>query len=157
MKLERPKLERPKLERVQLDKPARLARPAKGMVHPAFDSLFNPAIPNPLDGVEYPGTLEGDAKAEVSAALAAILAERKLKRDAYRLMADTEYWVCLCFQSRAQKEEFLQKMGWLPLGDKYLDGLKVAEMAGLGIEPVDLPAPKGTTRTPKLLRTEVKK
>ena len=145
-----------KLERVKLARPAKLTRPAKGMVKPAFDSLFNPTIPNPLDALGYPGDLEEDARAEVSAALATILAERKQKRDAYRLMADTEYWCCICFQSRAQKEEFLQKMGWLPFGDKYLDGLKIAELAGLDIEPIDLPAPKGTTKTPKLLRTEVK-
>lgn len=30
----------------------------------------------------------------------------------FRDMCDTEYWFCVCFTSREQKEEFLKKSGW---------------------------------------------
>lgn len=39
---------------------------------------------------------------------------------------DTNYWFCLCFQTEAHKQEFLEKSGWGKVGDKYIDGLQVA-------------------------------
>ena len=39
---------------------------------------------------------------------------------------DSEYWVCFCFQTRAQKEEFLHAAKLIALGDKYIDGQKAA-------------------------------
>ena len=44
---------------------------------------------------------------------------------------DSEFWVAICFQTRAQKEEFLKKAKLLDLGDKYLDGMLVAEELGI--------------------------
>ena len=43
-------------------------------------------------------------------------------------ITDTEYWVCVVFQSREQKNEFLEKSGWAAkdLGDKYIDGMLLA-------------------------------
>jgi hypothetical protein len=49
----------------------------------------------------------------------------------YADATDSEYWVAFCFQTREQKEEFLQKLGLLDLGDKYLDGRAVAEKLGV--------------------------
>lgn len=40
---------------------------------------------------------------------------------------DSEFWFAICFQTREQKEEFLQALKLLDLGDKYLDGMKVAK------------------------------
>jgi len=150
-----------KLERkaVELGKSGGKLR-RKGVCPPVFDSLFGdaPAEPleNPLDSLEYPGDdVEADATAEVSEVLRTIIEERRARRDQYRLMVDTEYWVCLCFQSRQQKDEFLEAVGWVDLGDKYLNGLEVAGRMGVTIEPIDLPAREGTSKTPKLLRKEV--
>ena len=47
---------------------------------------------------------------------------------------DSEYWFAVCFQTREMKEEFLQKVGLLKLGDKYLDGLKVAKALGIQLD-----------------------
>lgn len=49
------------------------------------------------------------------------------------LVTDTEYWCCLCFETREQKEAILQALGLLELGDKYLDGRQVARK--LGVDP----------------------
>jgi hypothetical protein len=77
-----------------------------------------------------------------------------LERSPYRLLVDHEYWVCLCFQSRDQKEEFLAKAGWADLGEKYVDGLALAERLGVDVKPVPLTT-KVAPKSPKSLREEV--
>lgn len=43
----------------------------------------------------------------------------------FRDMCDTEYWFCVCFTSREQKEEFLKKIG-METDVKYIDGKDMA-------------------------------
>ena len=133
-------------KRLEIDKP-----------RVSFKTLLKPAdrIANPLDVIDYTSvTLEEAADGEISAALAAILEERKKKRDDYRLTADTGYWICLCFQSRAQKLEFLKRVGWDKMAEmeKYLDGLRCASSLGVEIEPIELPARTSKGKTPRILR-----
>lgn len=47
---------------------------------------------------------------------------------------DSEFWFSVCFQTREQKEEFLKKAGLFDIGDKYIDGLKVAAKMGINLE-----------------------
>lgn len=128
-----------------------------GEQRPVFDSLFGafPAepTPNPLAKLELDGSPEDRAEGEVSAVLQHILDEKKLRRDQYRTMLDHEFWVALCFQNREQKERFLELVGWTDLGDKYIDGLKVAERLDVPIEPENLPL-KDVRPAPKLLRRD---
>jgi hypothetical protein len=125
---------------------------------PSFNSLMgdHPAevADNPLDSLPDTGDLEGNTQAEISAALAFIIAEKKIRRDAYRVMVDHEYWVCVCFQSRDQKEEFLDKAKWRDLGEKYIDGLALAKRMRLDVQPIPLNA-KLPPKAPKSLREEV--
>jgi hypothetical protein len=44
---------------------------------------------------------------------------------------DSEYYICVCFQNRDQKEKFLRHMQWDKYGDKYLDGTQIALDHGL--------------------------
>lgn len=136
-----------------LVKPKPKAAPLKpGEKRPRFDSVFDPTgVPNPLDAIEYSGNLEADAKAEVSEALRAIIDQKRAMREVYRLTTDPEFWFAVCFQSREQKEEFLKLVGWVELGDKYLDGLKVAAALGVAIEPINLQT-LGAKPSPKMLR-----
>lgn len=128
-----------------------------GEQRPVFDSLFGafPAekIENPLDKIDLDGTPEERADAEVSAALQHILDEKQKRRDQYRTMVDHEFWVAICFQNRDQKERFIELMGWTDLGNKYIDGLKVAERLNVAIEPENLPI-KDVRPAPKLLRRD---
>lgn len=128
-----------------------------GEQRPVFDSLFGgfPAeqTPNPLIKLPEQEDPEEAATQEVSAALQHILDEKKLRRDQYRTMVDHEFWVAVCFQNREQKEEFLQKTGLIDLGDKYIDGLQVAERLNVDIQPINLPI-KSVRAAPKLLRNE---
>jgi len=60
---------------------------------------------------------------------------KKHKEDKKILMdaRDSEYWLAICFQSREQKKKFLAEAGWSDLGDKYLDGMKIADRMGIEI------------------------
>jgi len=71
---------------------------------------------------------------ELSETLQKLKASLKNERDVFLENVDSEYWFCVCFQTREQKEEFLEKMKWLDLGDKYLDGLEVAERQELKLD-----------------------
>jgi len=46
---------------------------------------------------------------------------------------DSEFWVAFCFQTRAQKEQFLRALKLIDLGDKYIDGLDAAEVLGVDV------------------------
>jgi hypothetical protein len=60
---------------------------------------------------------------------------QRTKNEAARveLVTDTEFWCCLCFETREQKDNFLKAAGLFDIGDKYLDGRQVARK--LGIDP----------------------
>ena len=128
---------RPHIERQ--DKARRARRPKRGEHLPDFDSLFDPTgMVNPLDSLDYTGDVVQDAAAEESEAIKRIKEEKRQLREQWRINVDTEFWIAVCFQSRAQKEEFLGKVGWTDNGDKYLDGLQVAADMGIDIEPIML-------------------
>lgn len=57
----------------------------------------------------------------------------RAKVEAQRLedTTDSEFWFCVCLRTREQKEELLEKLGLLDIGDKYLDGLEVAKKLGI--------------------------
>jgi len=60
------------------------------------------------------------------------------------LVTDSEYWFCVCFETREQKEALLAALGLLGLGDKYLDGREVARTLGVDPgDPVTWPKAKG--------------
>ncbi len=51
----------------------------------------------------------------------------------FRLATDSEYWFCVCFQSREQKDGFLNMLNLPCLDDKYIDGSLFAEKLGVNI------------------------
>jgi hypothetical protein len=50
---------------------------------------------------------------------------------------DTEFWFAVCFQTRGQKVQFLERAKLLELGGKYLDGWEVAKILGIALDPVE--------------------
>lgn len=89
----------------------------------------------------------------------AVIAERKLaeinrpgssfkeraeaEKARFKLATDSEYWVCLCFETREQKQEFLTAVGHED-GDKHVDGLALAARLGITLESprVEWPKPR---------------
>ncbi len=57
----------------------------------------------------------------------------------FALATDTEYWACLCFQTREQKEYFLNALNILQFGERYLDGQEVAKQLGITLPDAEVP------------------
>lgn len=132
-------------------KPAPPIKPmAGGGVPPSFDSLFVKP-PNPLDGIDPADTTEEAADNEMAAIESFIKDQRKDEREQWRLMTDPDFWCCIVFQSRDQRDEFLRAVGLASLGPKYLNGLTVAHRLGVSLTPVQLPR-KEVRPMPKALR-----
>ena len=92
---------------------------------------------SPLDDIPRAGDVETDSKAELTELQKGFAKRRQEEAKRRELATDSEYWCCLCFSSREQKEAFLQQTGLLPIGDKYLDGYKVAEKFGVNLPEVE--------------------
>lgn len=120
----------------------RLKTPKIAFGESPLDRLNNrnaaPIVADPLADIAYTGNAEEDSKLEISATLQAFKdrakAEEKRRADA----TDSEFWVAVVFQTRAQKEEFLAKVGMPPDEDKYLDGQKFAAKLGIDLLPADV-------------------
>jgi hypothetical protein len=93
--------------------------------------------PNVLDGVDYTGDLEQDSKAELTAVQQGFRDRAKREQKRFEAAVDTEYWFCVCFKTRADKNAFLAAAGLKPVGDKYLDGYAVARKLGVPVEFAD--------------------
>ena len=98
---------------------------------------------HPLDDVVFVNNFEKDAKAELNQAQKAFHQRAEDERKRFELATDTEYWFCVCFQTREQKDEFLRKSGLTAQGDKYLDGLKVAKKFGVKMDSATVELPRG--------------
>lgn len=97
---------------------------------------------NPLDrnNERYTGDAEHDALLDMEVIedeFAAIHAARKQQAEAVELANDSEFWFCMYFQTREQKEAFVKHFGFAT--DKYIDGQEAARQ--LGIELPARPAP----------------
>ena len=84
-------------------------------------------------------TNEEVAVKETSAVLEAFKARAKAEQERFALATDSEYWVGLCFQTRAQKEAFLTAAKLIQHGDKYIDGQLLAKRMGIELPPAAVP------------------
>jgi hypothetical protein len=95
--------------------------------------------PQYVDLPELTGDPEKDSHADLTAVQEGFRKRAKDEGRRFELATDTEYFACLCFQTREQKEIFLKAMNLLQFGDKYLDGQKVAKELGVDLPPADVP------------------
>lgn len=93
----------------------------------AGDSITLQGTDEAEDAMPTPEEAEVQALEEVTEVLKGFKDRAKREDQRFTDATDSEYWVAVCFQTREQKEEFLRKAGWIDLGDKYLDGMLVAE------------------------------
>ena len=105
-----------------------------------------------MTGYEYTGDAEVDSKAEMSAVLTEFKSRAKAEEARRAKATDSEYWFCVCFQSRAQVEEFLRKSGWAKPDQKYLDGQKLATKLNVPLTPETIPFRKLKKPTPRLAK-----
>lgn len=99
--------------------------------------------PNPvfvdMGNVEFTNNPEKDSKLELDAVQKGFRDRAKNESNRFALATDTEYWACICFQTREQKDAFLKALQLFELGDKYLDGQEVAEVLGVKLPKADVP------------------
>lgn len=84
---------------------------------------------------------DADKIEEMEAAMAdlsTIAGRAKQEQARFRQATDTEFWLCLCFETREQKEEYLKRSKLDDLGDKHINGLIVAQRQGI---PLKSPRP----------------
>ena len=94
---------------------------------------------HPFDVIEYTGNDEVDTAQEFNEVQKGFMERNRAEQERFRLATDSEYWCCLVFQSREQKEQFLQAMKWMVHGDKYIDGVKVAKTLNVELNSVKVP------------------
>jgi hypothetical protein len=58
----------------------------------------------------------------------------KVEQDRFALSTDSRYWVCFCFETEVQKQEFLRRLKLDALGDMHVDGLEAADILGVPLE-----------------------
>lgn len=124
----------------------------------AVNAAFSPSPqdPHPLAGVEYTGEIEEDSHREIDALMDTFSGRAKREAERFELATDSEFWFAVCFQSREQKEAFLQAMGWTG-DDKYLNGIDLAHKEGVLLPRVELPKPKGiSSRMERMARNSIK-
>lgn len=119
---------------------------------PNIEDILNPPVSIIQGRIEYGDSAEQNCELVdevVNEQFAAIHAGRKQQAQAIELANDTEYWFAMYFQSREQKEVFLQAMNWFSHGDKYIDGQFAAKIMGIELPP--RPAPYKAGRLDKKL------
>jgi hypothetical protein len=139
-------------------KTATLGKKGSRLNAPDIDSLFDPAGLPGLPPIDETDT-EAIANREVADMMTLIRENRKNNAERFRDIESGEFWFCVCFQSRSQKEAFVQKLldTFAPhwniehFGDKYISGLELAEMLGIPITPIALEVKKNRL-APKSLR-----
>lgn len=109
-------------------------KPADGEgVGKSFNFGGSGGVEDPLAGVEYSDDLAVDSAREMSALQDGFAKRAKAERARFNRVTDSEYWFAVCFESREEKDRFLKAVGVHKkmMGDKYLDGRKLAKILGI--------------------------
>ena len=99
----------------------RLPDPARALRRPPDPE------PDPLANTKYVGNAEQDLKEELTDLQKAYRKRAKNEDKRFKAAIDSEYWFCVCFESREAKESFLAAINHPEAeGDKYIDGRDLA-------------------------------
>ena len=126
-----------KLDRLDRNAPAKKPRNAKAAVQVLAE------LPE--------GTLQDDYEYELNEVQTAFKARAKAEEIRFELATDSEYWTCLCFQTREQAEAFAAAVSWLTPGDKYVDGVQVARALGIELPAAKVPYNTSSKKDRKLI------
>lgn len=139
-----------------------LPKKKKGLNDPDIDSMFMttglPGLP-PINETD----VEAIANQETDDIMTLIRDNRRSYAENFRDIEAGEFWSCVCFQSRSQRDEFIANMlaKYAPhtnidkFGAKYISGLELADMLGVAITPIKLEVKKNRLAPKSLRRTEV--
>lgn len=105
-----------------------------------FVNENNEVVENAFQKIKLTGDFEKDSEKQVTAVQSAFRDRYKKEGKRMQDAIDSEYWVCVCFKNREDKEKFLEKSGLIKEGDKYLDGYNVASILGIPVTDESSPA-----------------
>lgn len=107
----------------------------------AEDAKFRLKNPPPqfVEHAEPLDNMEAQSTQELNELQQGFRNRAKAEAERFDLVTDSEFWCCFCFQSRDQKEAFLAALKLLPLGDKYIDGVRAAKELGIKLPSADVP------------------
>jgi hypothetical protein len=98
---------------------------------------FAPAR-DPLVNLPDTGSVQKTALVELEAVQTAFYERRNSEKHRSITQFDTEYWFAVIFEDRDQKEHFLQALGIIQHGDKYVDGRILAECLSIELPASDV-------------------
>ena len=98
-------------------------------------------VPAVFSDIHYQDNLEADTVAETDALMSAFQKRAKEEEKRREIATDSEFWFAVCFQTREQKDQFLKNAGLIQIGDKYLDGVRVAKKLKVDISPANVSYP----------------
>jgi len=79
--------------------------------------------------------VEKDTAAEVAGFEAGMAQAFEKEKERFKLATESEFYLCLVFQSVAQLEEFVKKAKWADMVyNQWVDGMDVAEKMGIQLE-----------------------
>lgn len=101
-------------------------------------------VPKYVDMPEPTGDAETDSANDLTEIQSGFRKRAADESNRFALATDSEYWACICFQTREQKEHFLAALDILKFADqstggRYLDGQEVAKQLGVTLPPANVP------------------
>jgi hypothetical protein len=101
-------------------------------------SSLGEAVPKVTAGIyreDRTGNLADVAEEELDAVAQGFRDRKDREAERYELATNSDYWLCLCFATQAQRDAFLAETGWRDLGYRYLDGRALANRMGVDLPP----------------------
>lgn len=93
-----------------------------------------PLKPKQFQAVEYTGDVEEDIKREVKEIEAQVIGLAKVSREfegKMRVEGDDEFLLVACFQTKDERDQFVEKAGLDLRGNLYVDGWALAKSVGI--------------------------
>ena len=115
-----------------------------------LEQLTAAPVPTYTQAPVQTGDLERDSENELNEVLEGFKSRARAEDDRFKLATDSEYWTCICFQSRSQVEAFILALKLGNGTEKYLDGLRVARKLGIELPAVSVPYNISSRRDYKL-------
>lgn len=115
---------------------------------PCFDKA-----PDPIDESQYPGTVEGDAKAEADQIQAGFRERMAAEADRFQTATEGDYYSVVMFASGEQCRAFCAALG--QDGGQFIDGRVLADRLGVELPPAKIisnPSPRIDPKLSKLVR-----
>lgn len=101
-------------------------------------------VPSYIDKPVSTGNAEIDSDADLTELQSGFRKRAADESKRFGLATDSEYWACICFQTRDQKEAFLTKLDIMKFSSdkiegRYFDGISVAQQLGIDLPKADVP------------------